>query len=211
MRKGGLMKRLHRYLIAVALVLALGIQAYAQETKPAAGASVKPKACVIDLDGTVADETARREKAEKECPKDKDKSGYYKLYFDPALIAKDTPIDKSREVLKWVEAQGIDIYYVSSRNQSCVEASIKWLEDNGFPKGKQVCHQKSPQKSVPYKTKTIKRIQEKADVLFGVGDSDTDVEAYNNCGIKAIQVKANSSDDWDRVKTEIEKVVADKK
>jgi len=172
---------------------------------------VKTKACVIDLDGTVANETARREKAEKECPKEKDKKRYYTIYFSPELIAKDTPIKKSREVLKWVTDRGVDIYYVSSRNQNCLKASMKWLEDNGFPPGKRVYHQKSPEKSVPYKTGVIKKIQRTADVLFGVGDSDTDVEAYENCGIKAIKVEVNSEEDWERVKTEIEKVLAEKK
>jgi predicted secreted acid phosphatase len=206
------MNRWNRLVIALALVLSVAVPARGGEAKQAAaGPAVKAKACVIDLDGTIANETARREKAEKECPKEKDKKRYYNSYFSPELIAKDTPIEKSRGVLKWVSDRGVDIYYVSSRNQSCLDASTKWIEDNGFPRGKRVYHQKSPEKSVPYKTGVIKKIQRTADVLFGVGDSDTDVEAYENCGIKAIRVEVNSDKDWERVKTEIEKIVAEKK
>jgi predicted secreted acid phosphatase len=205
------MKKWNRCLIAVAVVLALGLQARAQEAKPSKQANVKSRACVIDMDGTIADESARRAKAEAKHPKEKDKNKYYKSYFSPELIALDRPIEQSREVLTWANAQGVDIYYVSSRSQKCLKASIKWLEDNKFPKGKWVYHRKGFKETVDYKTETIKEIQRKADVLFGVGDSDTDVEAYNNCGITAIKVEANSNKDWERVKTEIEKILAEKK
>jgi predicted secreted acid phosphatase len=205
------MKKQYRCLLAVLLVLALGLQARAQEAKPSQQAGAKPKACVIDMDGTIADETARRAKAEAECPKEKDSKGYYNIYFSPDLIAQDKPIEKSREVLNWVSAQGVDIYYVSSRSQKCLKASMKWLEDNKFPKGKWVYHRKGFKKSLDYKTDTIKEIQQKSDVLFGVGDRGTDTEAYTNCGVKAITVEANSNKDWERVKTEIEKILAEKK
>lgn len=206
------MKRWERWFAAMALVLAVAVPAGGgEETKPAAPPAVKAKACVIDLDGTIADETARRAEAEAKCPREKDKSGYYEIYFSPTLIAKDKPIEKSREVLKWVGGRGVEIYYVSSRGKGCTNASVTWIRDNGFPAGKRVYHQESPEQSVPYKTRTIKKIQEDADVLFGVGDSDTDIEAYGNCGIKAIKVEVNSDKDWERVKTEIEKILAEKK
>jgi predicted secreted acid phosphatase len=205
------MKKQYRYVLAVLLVLALGLQAHAQEAKQAPATVVKPRACVIDMDGTIADESARRAKAEAEHPKDKDKKNYYEAYFSPELIALDKPIEKSREVLKWASAQGIDIYYVSSRSEKCLKASMKWIEDNGFPKGKWVYHRKGFKTTLDYKTETIKEIQQKADVIFGVGDRGTDTEACTSCGVKAITVEANSNKDWERVKTEIEKILAEKK
>jgi len=205
------MKKWNRCFIAIAVVLALGLQARAQEAKPPQRAGAKPRACVIDMDGTIADESARRAKAEAEYPKEKDKKNYYKAYFSPELIAQDKPIEKAREVLAWASAQGVDIYYVSSRSQNCLKASMKWIEDNRFPKGKWVYHRKGFTKTLDFKTETIKEIQQKADVIFGVGDRGSDTEAYNNCGIKAITVEANSNKDWERVKTEIEKILAEKK
>jgi predicted secreted acid phosphatase len=205
------MQRWNRLLLVSAIVLGAAAPARGQEAVQTAVPPPKPKACVIDLDGTIANETARREKAEKECPREKDKNGFYAIYFDPALIAMDAPIVKSREVLSWVDAQGVRIYYVSSRNQGCLDASRKWIEQNGFPKGARIVLQKRPQKSVPFKTEAIKEIQGEADVLFGVGDRDSDIEAYGNCGIKAIKVEVNSDKDWERVRTEIEKVLAEKK
>jgi phosphoglycolate phosphatase-like HAD superfamily hydrolase len=199
------------YLAAVLLVAAIGLQARAQEAKPAQRAAAMSRACIIDMDGTIADESARRAKAEAEHPREKDKSGYYKLYFSPELIATDKPIEKSREVLAWVSAQGIDIYYVSSRSQGCLKASMKWLEDNKFPKGKWVYHRKGFARTLDFKIETIKEIQRKADVLFAVGDRSVDAEAATSCGVKAITVEANSNKDWERVKTEIAKILAEKK
>jgi len=205
------MKKWNVYLLSSVLVLSLFGGAVAQEKTPAAAPAVKPKACVIDMDGTIADESARRAKAEKECPKEKDKKGYYKIYFDPALIATDKPIEKSREVLRWVSDQGVDIYYVSSRSQRCLNASKKWLEDNKFPKAKWVYHRKSYKSSADYKSEVIKKIQERADILFGVGDRDTDAEAYKKCGITPIIVEANSDKAWEQAKGQIEKIVAESK
>lgn len=204
-------RRMHiTFLTLILLAACSGL--WAQEKKsPEPAATAKPRACVIDMDGTIADETARRAKAEAEHPKEKDKSEYYKAYFSPELIATDKPIEKSREVLNWVRSQGVDIYYVSSRSQGCLKASMKWLDDNKFPKGKWVYHRKGFKKTVDYKTETIKEIQDKADVLFGVGDRGSDADVYKACGVKAIQVEANSNKDWDRVKTEIEKILAEKK
>lgn len=202
-------RRIHVIPLTLALLAAVG-GLWAQEEKPAA-AAVRPKACVIDMDGTIADESARRAKAEAEHPKGEGKGEYYKAYFSPELIAMDKPIEKSREALNWVSAQGVDIYYVSSRSQGCLKASMKWLDDNKFPKGKWVYHRKGFKKTVDYKIETIREIQEKADVLFGVGDRGSDAEAYANCGVKAITVEPNSNKDWERVKTEMEKVLAEKK
>jgi predicted secreted acid phosphatase len=198
-------------LLTLALLAAAGNLSAQEKKSQEAATTVKPKACVIDLDGTIADESARRAKAEAEHPKEQNKNAYYKAYFSPKLIALDKPIEKSREVLDWVSAQGIDIYYVSSRSQGCLKASIKWIEDNKFPKGKWVYHRKGFKRTLPYKTETVKEIQGKADVLFGVGDRDSDIEAYKNCGVKAIKVNANSNKDWERVKKEIEKILAEKK
>ena len=199
-------------LLTFALMVAAGGNLWAQEEKsPKAATTVKPRACVIDMDGTIADESARRAKAEAEHPKGKGKNEYYKAYFSPELIAMDKPIEKSRDVLNWVSAQGVGIYYVSSRSQGCLKASMKWLDDNKFPKGKWVYHRKGFRKTIDYKIETIKEIQEKADVLFGVGDRGSDTEVYTNCGIKAITVAPNSNKDWERVRTEIEKILEGKK
>jgi predicted secreted acid phosphatase len=204
------MKRWQRYFLTPAAVAILIYPALAQQERTASKQREKPKACVIDIDGTIADETARRAKAEAEAPRETNAKGFYKIYFDSDLMLQDKPVEKAREVLKWVSDQGIDIYYVSSRSQKNIQASLKWLEQNGFPKAKWVYHRKGFKKSADYKTDAIKEIQGKEDVLFGVGDRDTDIEAYHNCGIKAIKVEASSNKDWERVKKEIEKILSEK-
>ncbi|MCX6357110.1 MAG: hypothetical protein NT045_04410 [Candidatus Aureabacteria bacterium] len=202
------MKSIFRYGCAAAFVLLLGLRLTAGEAKAPAAASVRPRACVIDMDGTIADESARRAKAEKECPKEKDSKGYYRVYFDPALIASDTPSNKAREVLTWVSGQGVDIYYVSSRSQQCLEASTEWIEDNKFPKGKGVYHREGFKKTTDYKTDTIRKIQCKADVLFGVGDRESDMDVYKSRRIKPIQVEVTSDKSWESARVEIEKIIS---
>ena len=58
-----------------------------------------------------------------------------------------------------------------------------------------------------YKIDTIRTIQKSYDVIFGVGDRDRDITAYQTCGIAAIKVKESSDEDWVRVKNEIAKLI----
>ncbi|MBU4561362.1 hypothetical protein L6386_06390 [bacterium] len=161
----------------------------------------KPKACIIDIDGTIADERERRTIATNP-----DGSTNWRKYFDPELVKKDKPILKSREVLKWVEQQGIRIFYVSSRETTVLEASKWWLKQHNFPQG-EVYHRKPFGQTLEYKIGTIRTIQKNYQVVFGVGDRDRDITAYQTCGIAAIKVKESSETDWDRVKSEIAKLL----
>jgi predicted secreted acid phosphatase len=167
----------------------------------------KPRACIIDIDGTIANEEARRKYAEDKSRRGRDKADFYAIYFEADRILQDKPIEKARELLRWLEKQKIRIFYVSSRNQSCYEATRRWLENNGFPPGERLCLMKRVQSSVLYKTDTIKDIQRSENVLFGIGDRDSDITAYRNCSVKAIKVKANSETVWERVAKEVKKIV----
>lgn len=161
----------------------------------------KPKACIIDIDGTIANEQERRTIATNP-----DGSTNWRKYFDPELVKKDKPILKSREVLRWVEQKGIKIFYVSSRETTVLEATKWWLRQHNFPEG-EVYHRKPFGQTLEYKIDTIKTIQRDYDVIFGVGDGDRDITAYQTCGITAIKVVESSEEDWIRVKSEIAKLL----
>ncbi len=148
----------------------------------------KPKACIVDIDGTI------------------DGSTNWRRYFDPELVKQDKPVLKSRETLKWVEQQGIKIFYVSSRETIVLEATKWWLREHSFPEG-EVYHRKPFARSLKYKIDTIRTIQKSYDVIFGVGDRDRDIAAYQTCGIAAIKVAKSSETDWDRVKSEIAELI----
>ncbi len=148
----------------------------AQRKAPAAPA--KPLACIIDLDGTVADESERREAAAGEDGKLGGKE--WEAYFDPSKVPGDRPLPTGLETLKWLDGRGIIIFYVSSRPATMLEASRKWIGDNGFPAGKDVHHKKEKyEKSLKYKTRVIEEIKgDGYDVIFGVGDRDKDIQSY---------------------------------
>ncbi len=161
----------------------------------------KPKACVIDIDGTIANEKERRAMATNP-----DGSTNWRKYFNPELVKQDKPILKSREVLRWIKQKGIKIFYVSSRETTVLEATKWWLKAHNFPEG-EVYHRKLFARSMEYKIDTVRAIQKSYDVIFGVGDRDRDITAYQTCGIAAIKVIESSEEDWIRVKNEIAKSI----
>ncbi|HEA47316.1 MAG TPA: hypothetical protein ENH97_02780 [bacterium] len=179
--------------LIILFVLIGGQEAFAQPPKP--------KACIIDIDGTIANDQQRR--AVSINP---DGNRNWRKYFNPELVKKDKPILKSREVLRWVEQKGIKIFYVSSRETTVLGATKWWLKAHNFPQG-EVYHRKPFARSMEYKIDTVRAIQKSYDVIFGVGDRDRDITAYQTCGIAAIKVAESSEKDWIRVKNEIAKLI----
>lgn len=166
-----------------------------------AAQSPKFKACIIDIDGTIANDQERRA-----ISTNPDGSTNWRKYFDPELVKKDKPIYKAREVLRWIKKKGIKIFYVSSRETTVLEATRWWLKEHDFPQG-EVYHRRPFARSGEYKINTIRAIQKDYDVIFGVGDRDRDIIAYQTCGITAIKVRESSEEDWVRVKSGIAKLI----
>jgi predicted secreted acid phosphatase len=193
------MKRMKRLSFPAVVLAALWIWL------PACSAEEKPRACVIDLDGTVADETTRREAAAGE--DGKLQGAEYNDYFLPERVSWDKPIHGSREVLERIREKGVQIVYVSSRPASLLAASREWLGKHGFPEAPVHHKEEKYERSVKYKTRTIRGLQEKYDVLFGVGDRDSDMEAYGNCGIVAIRVDPEKAGEWKRVEEEVGRIL----
>ena len=192
--------------IVLSAILASGALSQSEKRQEPAAAA-KPLACIIDLDGTIADESERREAAAGEDGKLSGKE--YEAYFDPSKVPGDKPLPTGLETLKWLDGRGVTIFYVSSRPETMLEASRKWLEENGFPAGKDVLHKKEQyEKSLKYKTRVIEEIKSKGyDVLFGVGDRDKDIMSYEEAGILGIKVEPNTDEDWKRVKKEIAEIL----
>lgn len=157
-------------------------------------------AIIVDIDGTIADEHLRRQQATVNGKIDWD------IYFSPQLVLQDKPIKTARKALKKWASKGIKIFYVSSRPKSLLKTTKKWLEKNGFPKGK-VYHRKKYQRTVDFKNKICAYLAKKYKVLFGVGDRKVDIEAYENAGIKAFKVESASDESWEKVLPEMEKLI----
>ena len=196
------------YIGSVILSIFLAINAFSQEgEKKTPAARAKPLACVIDLDGTVADESARREAAAGEDGKLQGKE--WDAYFDTSKVPGDKPLPTGRETLHWLDGQGVTIFYVSSRPATMLEASKAWLKENGFPPGKDVLHKENKyEKSLKYKTRVIEDIKAQGyNIIFGVGDRDKDIQSYEAAAIIGIKVEPNKDEEWKRVRREIEELL----
>jgi hypothetical protein len=101
---------------------------------------------IIDLDGVVADATARFAKAEeaKQAYLDEmreleitDERGavdaYWQAVFDPEHVHLDTVIEGAIDALAQLSLEGYDVVILTSRPESMREATRRWLFDQGYP------------------------------------------------------------------------------
>ena len=167
----------------------------------AAEAQSKPKevAVIMDIDGTIADESARRAKATHEGKIDWDE------YFDPKNIPMDKPVKEARKTLNQLSKMGVKIIYVSSRPQSLRKATAEWLKKNGFPEGK-IYLRKKYEKTLTFKKRVCRYLARKYRVIAAVGDREKDIIAYEYARIKAFRVKPASDKDWKKISPELIKL-----
>ncbi|MFH1037678.1 MAG: HAD family acid phosphatase [PVC group bacterium] len=131
----------------------------------------KPPSCVIDVDGTLFN---------------------FKRPASPVLGALET--------IKWIKSREITIVYLSARTTDRREETEWILQKWDFPSGRLILKEDPDEESSLYKTREIRSLQEQYNVLFGVGDKDTDLIAYTACGITDFFVDG----DWDAVRVRIE-------
>jgi phosphoglycolate phosphatase-like HAD superfamily hydrolase len=93
------------------------------------------KIAIVDLDGVVADNTARFAKAEeirrtahiRVLTVNEADSLYWKTAFTPELVALDTPIDGVSEALLDLDSRGYKVIFLTSRPEHMREATLEWL------------------------------------------------------------------------------------
>jgi hypothetical protein len=86
------------------------------------------KIVIFDLDGTLADITARR----KIATKDNGKMDW-NIFQDPDMIDLDVPNQKVVDMLNMIDnTDKYQIYILSGRSDVTADATLNWLEDNGI-------------------------------------------------------------------------------
>lgn len=94
------------------------------------------KLCICDLDGVVADATARFEQAKADAEaafvdqayeKREYDNVYWRAVFNPEYVPLDTLIDGTAEAINVIEDAGYSIYFLTSRPEHMREASLTWL------------------------------------------------------------------------------------
>ncbi len=73
-----------------------------------------PKAVIVDIDGTVADNITRSP-------------------FDFSRVLEDKPIERTIELVKLLAEANYKIIFVSGREDSCMEDTLEWLNLNEIP------------------------------------------------------------------------------
>ena len=66
------------------------------------------------------------------------KEAIHRVHSDEAILSQ-RPYENSAEVLNELSANGHEIIYISSRQESCHEATQQWLKNEGFPFGEMLC------------------------------------------------------------------------
>ncbi len=88
---------------------------------------------IIDLDGIVANSSARFEIATKDGKID------WSLAFDPELVKLDTLIEGADTIIKQLRG---DIVYLTSRPESMWQATHTWLTQHGLGQPGIICKPK---------------------------------------------------------------------
>ncbi|MBN2054130.1 hypothetical protein JW905_04370 [bacterium] len=174
------------FFLVLVFLLGLGICS-------ALGEARKTPACIIDIDGTVADETRRRETAT-----DAKGSLDWQQYFLPDRIAWDQPIPGAKQVLDEFVHRGISIIYLSSREDTLQQATENWLKEHGFPSG-QVLLRPRYGKTLEFKVERVSALRSRFDILFGIGDRESDKSAYEMAGVRALLLDSPTREGWERV------------
>ncbi len=132
---------------------------------------IKPPACVIDVDGTLINSNK-----------------------------PPRPLAGAPAATKWIESRGITLFYLSARTTDRREETEWILKKWGFSSGALILKEDAAEESTLFKIREIRSLQERYNVLFGVGDKDTDSNAYTECGIADFSLHG----DWDIVRLRIE-------
>ena len=126
----------------------------------------------VDLDGTVADISKRRQFAlgfgEEKSP------SFYQALLDPSHFHLDEPIIGARDFLTaYVSQTGGEVRYLSGRRIGTEASSLSWLVSNGFPSG-EVIHRKTGIKSLDFKKHCLIKLASEFRIEGHFGDREID-------------------------------------
>ena len=83
---------------------------------------------IFDLDGTLADITARRDISHQDNGKMN-----WKTFFDPSNISLDQPNHPVINAARLAATAGFKVVIFSGRSKATKDATQQWLNDNGVP------------------------------------------------------------------------------
>jgi uncharacterized HAD superfamily protein len=150
------------------------------------------RAISVDIDGTIADISARIAKATSSAPLGSHQ--YWDIALSGDLYHMDLPISESIPLLTSYEG---DIVYLSGRRSGTEEQTKAWLEKHGFPQGR-IIHRPKGRDSRSYKVSHLRDLKDSYKQIDGhFGDRlDDDGGAARAAGVKFFHVRENDGSSW---------------
>ncbi|MBI3961185.1 MAG: hypothetical protein HY335_00425 [Deinococcus sp.] len=145
-----------------------------------------PKTAVVDLDDTVFCTRERERMA-----KGPDGQLHWATFMRPEYVASDTPnLAVIAEVGKLARA-GYTVVYLSGRDDSVRQVTEEALRRHGLPQGKVVLKRNHQvlEPDLEWKLARLYELARDHDLVVGVGDRETDWQAYAALGIAVWKVK----------------------
>lgn len=172
-----------------------------------------PKAIIIDLDGTVANNEKRLLRSIKDVIgheisliiKSYDvikevsynpriRSKIYDIFLSPKYVLMDDPIPNSKEVINRIRKNmGLEIIYVTGRPESMRRITIKWLKLHGYPISELYMKKRKYEKEFNFKKRIFSELKMKFDIVAVIGDTPNDVAAAKANRIISIAITTNFS------------------
>jgi FMN phosphatase YigB (HAD superfamily) len=149
----------------------------------------------VDIDGTIADISARIATAEQTA-----KPGtalYWDTLLDGELYHLDRPIEEARKFLvRWtLEAKG-EIVYLSGRRKGTQLSTRRWLEKHAFPTGR-IIHRVKGSDSRYFKTCQLRELAVVANLEAHFGDRlEDDGGAAKAAGVRFCHIHENDGSSW---------------
>lgn len=109
------------------------------------------------------------------------------------------PVEGSMEALTTL-AERFEILYLTARPRGTLEATRKWLQENGFPQGPVFTAPdvSAGLRATSFKQNMIAGLQKDwPNILIGIGDRASDAQAYGNCGMLTILVRPAAGESGD--------------
>lgn len=112
-------------------------------------------------------------------------------YLVPFISVDETkPVDGAVKALAELSKE-YGIIYLTARDDALLNKTKRWLEVKGFPAGPVICRDigLGEMSAEGFKQKALEQLKKTFDSIeYGIGDSHSDIAAYNAVGLKAIYI-----------------------
>jgi predicted secreted acid phosphatase len=147
----------------------------------------KKRILSVDLDGTVADITKRKEYALQFGPDGSVQ--FYEAFLDGRGYDMDAPVVSARDFLnRYVQETKGEIAYLSGRRKGTESETLAWLTKHQFPTGA-VIHRPKGHRSLDFKCSWIHKFKESKWVDAHIGDRiEDDGKAAHYSGVRFVHI-----------------------